>query len=149
MALTKRTRSGPPNPTRKYGTAKEIEDANRRAFHEVAWKQRVCQVCGKGGDYETHHVVKKEHLKQKGLYDMIWDTRNALRLCHGCHAAHTLGYRRVKLDRLTDDNYEFALLIFGMGASQYLRRHYNGKDPRWTALDRKCDELLEEERNSV
>lgn len=149
MALSRRTRTGRPNSDRRYRTSKEIEEANRNAFHEAAWKQRVCQACGAGGGYETHHVVEKKKLKQDGRLDLVWDIRNALRLCHGCHAAHTYGYRRVNLQDLTDDNYEFALFFLGRAASSYLRRHYNGKDARWTELDRKCDELLQEEKDDA
>jgi hypothetical protein len=141
-----RSRVGPPHPVRRYNTPEQVEKANRRTFYEVAWRQRVCQSCGKGGAYEAHHVVEKQKLKQEGRLDLKWDTRNCLRLCPGCHAAHTIGYRRVSLDMLTDDNYEFALFFLGRAASSYLRRHYNGKDRRWTELDRKCDELLEEEK---
>lgn len=133
MARSRRSeesRLGRPSTTRRYKTERDIENANRRAFHEAAWKQRVCQVCGKGGAYQTHHVVEKQHIKQEGRREYLWDTRNAFRICHDCHGQHTVRARKIKLTELTDENYEFAFFFWGQRAGSYLRRHYDGDDPR-------------------
>lgn len=124
------SRTKRPSRSRRYRTTTDIEMANKRNFHEAAWKQRVCQECGKGGAHESHHVVEKQKLRQINRWDVVWDTRNCLRLCPACHHSHTVGFRRVKLQNLTDDNYEFAFHILGAGAFYYLRDRYNGKDAR-------------------
>lgn len=143
MALS---RKGPPKRKKSYKKPTDIEIANRRAFHEEAWRQRCCAMCGKTGAYQSHHVVEKQKLRIEGRLDVKWDIRNCLRLCDSCHSAHTGGWRRVTLDRLTDLNYEFAWDILGMASAQYLRDRYNGTDDRWKALDAKCDEALEAAR---
>lgn len=130
----KRTRRGRPNPRRNYKTLSDIEEANRNRFHEEAWNQRVCASCGKGGSYESHHVVEKKRIKADFKTDKLWDPRNCLRLCTGCHGMHTGGARRLKLTMLTDENYEFAEEYFEGAAFYYLRRYYDGKDPRLSAL---------------
>lgn len=144
-----RSRSGRPRPKRKYKTVGDIAAANRRTFHEEAWKQRVCAMCGKGGAYQTHHVTERQKLRIIGRLDMEWDIRNALRVCNDCHEAHTVGFRRITLDRLTDLNYEFAWDILGTASADYLRSKYNGKDPRWEALMDRCNEAVEAARQSA
>lgn len=107
---------------------------NARSFHEEARYQGMCANCGKiGGDWEAHHVVEKQELKNQ--HAPLNDTRNALRLCIGpasCHGGqHTI--KRVMLTALTDDNYEFAFEVLGTFAYDYLRRRYSGDDPRLDA----------------
>lgn len=143
MALSRRKR---PSKKRKYQTPGDLAAANRRAFHEEAWKQRVCAMCSKGGEFQTHHVVEKQKLRIIGRLDLVWDTRNALRMCDDCHGRHTVGSHRIDLDRLTDANYEFAWFVLGMEAADYLRRIYNGKCERWNRLMDKCNLALEEAR---
>lgn len=143
------SRSKRPRRKRKYKTVGDLEASNRRAFHEAAWKQRCCAVCGKGGSFQSHHVVEKQKLRIIGRLDLVWDTRNALRVCGDCHDAHTIGFRRINLDRLTDENYEFAWFVLRAEAADYLRRKYNGSDQRWADLLLMCDAEIEDARESA
>jgi hypothetical protein len=134
MKRTEMKRRGRPNPRRNYKTATDIEEANRRAFQEAAWRQRVCAACGSSSAWDPHHVVEKKQLKAMFRADLFWETRNALRLCTSCHAMHTCRARKLQLTMLTDANYEFAEWLLEGAAFYYLRRHYDGKDPRLSAL---------------
>lgn len=106
------------------------EAAARRLFHEEAWGQRCCAVCGKVGPFDPHHVVEKKKIKSIRRKETLWDTRNALRLCPGCHANHTGASKKVPLTKLTDANYGFAFWLLGGAAFYYLRSHYDGEDRR-------------------
>lgn len=144
---------------RHYRNPREIDSANKRAFKQASFDQRVCAVCGRGATmnvdgvkipnpWQAHHVVEKQKLRAEGRMDVVWDIRNSLRLCEEpCHGRHTRGSERVGLSVLTDDNYEFAWHVLGMASADYLRKRYNGKDPRWDALKEKCDEALAAERD--
>lgn len=83
-----------------------------------------------GGEWEAHHVVERQELKQRGWPEH--DTRLALRLCMGpasCHGGqHTI--KRVKLTSLTDDNLVAAFEVLGAYAYDYLKRRYDGADDR-------------------
>lgn len=136
-----RSRTKRPNRKRSYKKLTDIEIANRRRFHEEAWNQRVCQKCGKGGAHESHHVVEKKQLRQMFRADLFWDPRNCLRLCPmPCHSRHTIGSEKLHLSVLLDANYEFAFETLGGGAYYYLRRHYDGKDPRLEEYHRRWEE---------
>lgn len=116
------------------------EAAARRAFHEEAWGQRCCAVCGKGGAFDPHHVVEKKKIKSVRRTETLWDVRNALRLCPQCHADHTGRSKKVPLRKLRDANYEFAAWLLGGSAFYYLRAHYDGDDPRLSALRTREDD---------
>jgi 5-methylcytosine-specific restriction endonuclease McrA len=134
------SRRGRPNPQRNYRTLSDIEEANRRRFHEEAWNQRVCASCGTGGAYESHHVVEKKYLKQMFRADLLWDPRNCLRLCHQCHRRHTVRSKKLLLTMLVDANYEFAEWLLEGAAFYYLRRNYDGKDPRLSDLQTRWED---------
>jgi len=144
----KSRRDREPNRKRKYGKIGDIEAANRRNFHEAAWKQRVCAMCGQGGPFQSHHVVEKQRLRIIGRLDLKWDVRNALRVCHDCHGKQHRG-KRIALRRLTDENYEFAWFVLGTASADYLRDRYEGDDPRWDALMEQCNAELEQQRRAA
>jgi hypothetical protein len=114
------------------------EALEQNAFHNAARFQRVCRECGKskgpnGGEipWDAHHVVEKQKLKAIGRTDLLWDPRNAMRLCkHPCHARHTNASQRVKLSALSNDNFAFAFEVLGAAAYDYLGERYEGEDPR-------------------
>jgi hypothetical protein len=112
----------------------------RRDFHLAAQAQRVCARPGcrstefAGG----HHVVYQQELNRIGRSDALWDKRNALRVCPGCHPNHH-GLHQLPLTCLSNANYEFAFEVLGVRAFDYLRHHYDGDDPR-------LDEWAERER---
>jgi len=115
-----------------------VEALEANAFHNAARFQRVCQKCGaskgpNGGPipWDAHYVVEKQKLKAIGRTDLLWDHRNAMRLCkHPCHATHTNAHERVKLSALSNDNFNFAFEVLGAAAYDYLRERYAGDDPR-------------------
>lgn len=97
----------------------------------------MCAVCGRVDSWDAHHVIEAQYLKQNGhpLYVKL----NSLRVCdrfskNRCHGKHTNGSRKIRLKELTDENLEYAFALLGPKAADYLRRHYDGNDPRLTAL---------------
>jgi len=112
--------------------------SNPQSFHAEAQFQRVCATCGKAGVFEAHHVVSKQRLKREGYSGLLYDTRNALRLCPDCHGRFT-GGTRIPTHALTDDNMCFTWLVLGPAGQNYLERLYTGIDRRFSLhLDRKC-----------
>lgn len=112
-------------------------------FWDAARMQTVCAECGKGGNFDAHHVIERQELRSRGLDE--WDPDNALRLCDpaatpGCHGNHTTASKRVRLVRLTDRNIDYAFRVLGPFAYDYLKRRYDGDDPR---VERKLKEASE------
>lgn len=111
-------------------------------FWDAARMQTVCAECGRGGSFDAHHVIERQELRNQGLNE--WDLDNALRLCDrpvgGCHQNHTAASKRVRLERLTDRNIDFAFRALGPAAYDYLKRRYGGDDPR---VERKLKEASE------
>jgi hypothetical protein len=63
----------------------------------------------------------------------LWDTRNALRLCDQCHAAHHNRTHPVPASALTESNIDYVFEVYGACyGSDYLRRRYDlrGGHPR-------------------
>lgn len=112
--------------------------SNPASFRDEARFQRVCAVCGSPGDYEAHHVVSKQELGKRGLVHLLYDPRNALRLCKGgkrCHMNREHGGVNkvtIKTEELTDDNICFIWQTLGVAGQNYLERHYTGVDRRYT-----------------
>jgi hypothetical protein len=128
---------------RKLKTAVDLERENRRIFHDAARFQKACAVPGcRTRDFQAHHVVYEQHLKEKGL--PRYDGQNALRLCPLHHGRHHKRY----VDRsgksfvletrlLTDENIAYAFAVLGPAAADYFRRYYADadEDPRIAARD--------------
>lgn len=121
-------------------------DAAKRAFHDEARRQRICaqEGCRRNWPWHPHHVIYRQELQKMGITDItvLWDKRNALRLCPDCHMNHH-NLHHVKLKCLTDANYEFAFEILGDRAGDYLRQHYDGDDPRLDKWERDRDQRLQ------
>jgi len=124
--------TGPPVSTFEPPGPDETEEwLARRDWHLHAQAQRLCARPGcrskefAGG----HHVIYQQELVRLGRADLLWDKRNALRVCPGCHANHH-NLHQLPLTCLTDANYEFAFEVLGERAFDYLRSHYDGDDPR-------------------
>lgn len=100
-----------------------------RMFRRAAAEQRCCQMCGKTGNgWDPHHVVYEQHLKQSG--EPPYDTRNAMRLCAKCHAAHHGRSVVIPLQKLLLTHIDYAFAKLGPGAYDYLKQRYAGEDPR-------------------
>ena len=98
-------------------------------FREAAAEQLCCQMCGKtGSGWQPHHVVYEQHLKNVGA--PVYDTRNAMRLCLKCHAAHHGRSVVIPLQVLTITHIEYAFAKLGPAAYDYLHQRYAGDDPR-------------------
>lgn len=106
------------------------EEAARQGFIEACYWQRCCHKCGSTKPWDPHHVVEQKKLKAIHRKDILWDPRNAMRLCVDCHANHTGASDKVPLALLTAANYEFAFEALGGSAFYYLPAHYDGDDPR-------------------
>ncbi len=131
------------SPVSSFDPPEEGGGLERRDFHLQAQAQRVCARPGcrstefAGG----HHVIYQQELTRIGRADLLWDRRNALRVCPNCHTgtnAHH-GLHPLPLTCLTDANYEFAFEVLGARAFDYLRQKYDGDDPRleeWAERER-------------
>lgn len=103
-----------------------------RSFYEEGRYQRMCAGCGATGAFEVHHVVSKQRLKRLGRLDVLYDPRNALRLCEGlgtnqCHHKLT-----IPTSALLPDNICFMWEVLDVAGHNYLERHYSGVDRRFT-----------------
>jgi hypothetical protein len=110
---------------------------NPRSFWLEARSQMVCAVCEQRKPFDAHHVLTRSRCKREGL--PLWSPDNALRLCaktpDSCHERHTRWQRLVPLIALRDTNIEFVAHWLGdLAAYSYLRRYYDGYDPRVEAL---------------
>lgn len=87
---------------------------------------------GKLPDFEAHHVVYRQHLRDLHLPE--WDTRNARAVTLRNHQLHHDGFR-IRVEDLTDENIAYAFEVMGGAAYDYLRRYYrdNPPDPRLEA----------------
>ena len=110
--------------------------ANVASFKAEARYQSLCAVCERPGlGWHAHHVVYEQELRRLGMRgNELYDTRNALRLCGVCHAAHHARSKIVKTRKLRDANIEYAFDVLGTRAGAYLRRRYDDSDsdPRIT-----------------
>lgn len=91
-------------------------------------------VCGCGAKaVQRHHVIYRQHLRQAG--GSVKDARNLVPIAHACHGGHHSGARRLRVVRLPDPVFEFAIELLGAErAALYLGRYYAGSDPRLDAL---------------
>lgn len=139
VAILKRNqykdRSGARNPNFKNGSRQGVRDreGERRWY---TGRHAECQhpLCPGGeADLALHHVVYAQKVRRdKG--DM-WDPRNSLTVCSGCHMSHhRRGTRIIPLAVLRDANFVFARDLLGTAAYDYLRRRYSGDDPRLDLL---------------
>lgn len=118
----------------------EAEDERRAPFYEMAHAQRECKMCGRLGNYESHHVVEKAEIRRQCRLDLLWDPRNCMRLCSRCHDDHTDRGTPVPLRVLLDMHFEFAFELLGLGAGRYLLEKYGGDDRRLDEFERKYEE---------
>lgn len=97
------------------------------------WETR-CRVCGVKRANHQHHVVYKQEVRRSA--GDINDPHNAFAICTGCHTKHHgANGPKIQLTLLRDENYQFAASLMGSGrAYEYLRRRYDGDDPRLDAL---------------
>jgi hypothetical protein len=94
--------------------------------------------CGQRGAHRHHCVYKQElkwHAERRGdgtsFKALAADERNLVLVAFDCHLAHHKARKRYRLSMLPDSVFEFALEVLTAGpAYNYLRRHYQGEDPR-------------------
>lgn len=76
----------------------------------VMWGERArrlrCAICGARYP-DGHHVIPKRYLKTNDLQDFLWDQRNMLPLCSGCHDRHERAFARVPREKLSASNLLF------------------------------------------
>jgi hypothetical protein len=129
-------RMGEANPNFRHGgRAGEHSRAGSQRFVDADARRCRHPRCRGGSTVgNQHHVVYRQEVRREG--GDVWDGRNALALCEGCHSSHhRRGDRVVPLTALRDENYDFARELLGGGrAYEYLRRRYAGEDPRLEAL---------------
>lgn len=106
--------------------------SNPQSFREEAQFQRICAECGEAGPFDAHHVVARARLKRMGLVHLLYDPRNALRLCDRCHEKYTNRVLIIATAKLTDANICFLWDTLGVAGQNYLDRHYTGVDRRYT-----------------
>jgi hypothetical protein len=91
-------------------------------------------ICGCGGRaVHQHHVVTRQELRRHGGDPK--DPRNLVPVALDCHGGHHSGAARLRLNRLPDSCFEYAVELMGPGpAYEYLGRFYRGEDARLAAL---------------
>lgn len=107
----------------------EIISAHLAKNH--ARRQHACQAPGcmeRQVPWEAHHVVEWQELRRLGLPK--WNTMNVLRLCKHHHEQHTSHAQLLPLTALRNENYNYAFMVMGERAFNYLHRHYSGEDRR-------------------
>lgn len=102
----------------------------------IRWRSQAaeaCVVCGSDYRPQLHHVVYAQHVRDKK--GDPWNPADSLTLCNGCHCRHHAAPNwKLPLSYLRDENYAFAFDLMGPAAYDYLRRRYDGEDPRLDAL---------------
>lgn len=106
--------------------------ATSSSFHAEARFQRVCAVCGSAGAFDAHHAVSKQRLKKLGLRHLIYDPRNALRLCDRCHERYTNRVMKIQTSLLTEQNICFIWQVLKVAGHNLLDRDYTGIEHRYT-----------------
>lgn len=97
-------------------------------------------VCGCGGRaVQLHHVVYQQAIRaaasSKRRGRLLKDKRNLVPVAMRCHGEHHARSRPFLLAVLPDAAFEFAAEVYGDHAAwMYLRRRYDGEDPRLDAL---------------
>lgn len=75
-----------------------------------------------------HHVIYEQHVVRAG--GDPGDPDNALGVCFDDHGTHHKQIKKLPISCLHDRNLNFAYRLFGLSASDYLRRRYAGDDER-------------------
>lgn len=93
---------------------------------------RPACICGCGDPVAAmHHVCYRQHIPAA----LLDDERNLVPVAFRCHGNHHAASKRYLLHMLPDSVFEFAAEVLGPGkAFNYLRRRYDGQDPRLDAL---------------
>lgn len=85
----------------------EYEDSYEGVDEKLAWKRAVvsrdaaCVVyhhCE--GELQAHHVITQQHLRKRGLGNVLWDRRIGVTVCEKAHRRHTLAIERIPRDCL-------------------------------------------------
>lgn len=103
-----------------------------RSWWEHVAKNRPCVVCGRPDRVQGHHVVSQEALRKVARrfgYDLatvLWDRRNGIAVCEGCHSAHTGAKKRLPISVVPAAAFEFA---DEMGLRWQIERDYVGPAP--------------------
>lgn len=96
-------------------------------WHHAVTHKRPCLVCDKEAGrqpdgslivIEGHHVLSKQAIKDWVRYEaglgndilqlLLWDPRNGVPICEGCHDWHTRAFRRIPRFLLPPPALEFA-----------------------------------------
>ena len=94
--------------------------------------------CGKRAQV-LHHAITQQEIRRnargRDVRALLGDQRNLVAVTDRCHGNHHSRARPYRLGMLPDSVFEFAAEVLGAGkAYNWLRRHYNGEDPRLDAL---------------
>ena len=85
-----------------------------RVWWEAVAKGKPCVVCGRPDRVQGHHVVSQQAIRKVAKrfgYDLatvLWDKRNGIAVCEGCHSAHTGAKKRLPLSVIPAAAFEFA-----------------------------------------
>lgn len=64
---------------------------------------------------DPHHVITQQHLRERGLHDLVWgDPRNGMPVPRSIHANHTAASERIPLWAVPAEAVEFACEL-GLG----------------------------------
>lgn len=130
-----RDRKGTQNPNYRSGARSGVRDreGERRWFDGMPKRceNPACQA--PVGQLAAHHCVYRQEIRRHD--GDLWDARNRLVLCAGCHSSHHRRGRVIAAAALPSSVLDFACDLLGAPAAyEYLRRRYSGDDPRLEAL---------------
>jgi hypothetical protein len=118
--------------SRDLGDLKHLDDMlHRDAFHWAAKCQHRCQhpscTYPSNQRWDPHHVIYQQHIRlHDKSYAVVWDKRNALRLCTDCH--HNRQHNKsepVPVSALPLSVIEFSVELMGRGPTlNYLHAYY-------------------------
>lgn len=96
----------------------------------ASYTARECDICHSKYRPEGHHIIEQQHVedaaRELGLdwEAYLWDPRNHMTACDGCHDPHHLGGPKIKLAlvaRVSPGVFDFA---DELGLRQRLRQSY-------------------------
>lgn len=107
-------------------TAKEAEDA---IVFKLTVRGRGCQIHDNAslceGPVQAAHIIPKQALRRRRLYEHVWDPRNGLGACYRAHTRSDAGLERFPAERIPEDAWEFAREL---GLDWMLEKLYG---PKW------------------
>jgi len=90
-------------------TTQQLEDALN---FKVVTTARGCEIHDDPDECEmpiqAAHIIPKQALRSRGLYDQFWDTRNGIGACYRAHRRSDAALARFPIERFRPEFWQFA-----------------------------------------